>query len=71
MTGSSYSSALSSYILKMYSMKSGNHSSGYKMSKYIRLIIADYILPGMPGTTMLIIELIVKKERSSNWFQTY
>jgi len=30
------------------------------------LVIADYILPGIPGTKMPMIELRVKKERSSN-----
>jgi len=30
------------------------------------LIIADYILPGMPGTKIPIKELRIKNERSSN-----
>ena len=52
-------------------MKSGNHSSVKKTSKYISLIIADYILPGIPGTRMLVIELRVRKERSSSLPQVY
>jgi len=71
LTGSSSLTLSSRFILKKYWKKSGNHSSGYKISKYIRLIIADYILPGIPGTRMAIIEFRVRKERSSSLLQEY
>jgi len=35
------------------------------------LIIADYILPGIPGIRMAIIEFRVRKERSSSLLQEY